>query len=998
MNFKLYQLIPFFLFLVGTSNAQITITDADLVANQEYTWTADNEYILDGYVYIEAGGKLTIEAGTVIKGLESPTTNDAASALIITKDAQIFAVGTATNPIIFTTSEDDGSFVLDETDSGLWGGLVILGNGTVARPGGTDFIEGIPDETRTEFGGGDTPNDTESSGVLKYISIRHGGAELAPGSEINGLTLGGVGSGTEVEYIEVFANSDDGVEWFGGTVNVKHLVVAFCGDDGTDYDFGWRGKGQFWFMIQNDEGNNGGEHDGASPDGQAPYSKPEIYNATYIGAGANSASTKNDNALFFRDNAAGTYANSIFTDFADKALDIEDLPAGEVDSYQNLLNGELVLKNNVWFGFGGGSDLASVVATYPTGDDPTAAGVLSNLVANTNLLVDPAIAGISRTANGQLDPRLNAGSPALTLGATTTDDFFDQTFYHGAFDNSSNWALGWTALDEKGFFGNLVTVIQGETICIKDSDLVGEQTYNWTKNNTYCLDGYVYLEEGGVLNIEAGTTIYGMEEPTTNDAASALIITKGAQIFANGMASQPIVFTAEGVVDGSIFPDETVTGLWGGLVILGNGTVARPGGTDFIEGIPDESRTEFGGGGTPNDAESSGVLKYVSIRHGGAELAPGSEINGLTLGGVGAGTEIDYVEVFANSDDGVEWFGGTVNVKHLAVAFCGDDGTDYDFGWRGKGQFWFMIQNDEGNNGGEHDGASPDGQAPFSKPEIWNATYIGAGVNSGSTKNDNALLFRDNAAGTYANSIFTDFADLALNVEDLPSGELDSYQNLLDGELNLLKNYWYDFGAGTELADIVATYPTGDDPTATGVLNHLTSNNNVLENPIICGIGRTPDASLNPRLAPESSALTGGLTPTDAYFDNVSYHGAFDATTNWLAGWTALEKYGFFTGACDNSTNTDEPFAADRGFVLNQNTPNPAANITTFEYTIPSKSNVNIELYDMHGRLINTFVNTEMTEGIYKFEMNVNNLANGTYFVTLKSNTIILTRKFSVIK
>jgi len=993
-----YALFTFLFLVLGNLTAQITIGDGDLVAGETYNWTNDNEYILDGYVYLEAGGVLNIQAGTVIKGMEVPSTADAASALIITKDAQIFAEGTASQPIIFTSTADDGNLI--EADNGFWGGLIVLGNGTVARPGGSDFIEGIPNESRTEFGGGAIPNDTESSGIIKYISIRHGGAELAPGSEINGLTLGAVGSGTEIDYVEIFANSDDGVEFFGGTVGVKHLVSAFCGDDGTDYDFGWRGKGQYWLMIQReDEGGNGGEHDGAKPDGEAPFSKPTIYNATYIGSGANSGQVDNEFALLFRDNAGGTYANSIFTDFADKALSIEDLAPGEGDSYENLTNGDLVLKNNLWFGFGAGSTLADIVDTYSGGDDPDASEVIASLGNNVNQLADPSIAGISRTADGQLDPRLNAGSPGLTAGATPTDDFFDNVFYHGAFDNSTNWALGWTALDEKGYFGDLVTPIQGQTICVKDGDLVGGQTYFWTKENTYCLDGYVYLEAGGVLNIEAGTTIYGMESPTTNDAASALIIAKDAQIFAEGTAANPIIFTAEAVEDGTITPDETVNGLWGGLVVLGNGTVARPGGSDFIEGIPNESRTEFGGGATPNDTESSGVLKYISIRHGGAELAPGSEINGLTLGAVGSGTEIDYVEIYANSDDGIEWFGGTVGVKHLVSAFCGDDGMDYDFGWRGKGQFWFMIQGeDEGGNGGEHDGAKPDGEAPFSKPTIYNATYIGSGANSGNVDNEFALLFRDNAGGTYGNSIFTDFYDKAISVEDLAPGEGDSHNNLVNGDLNLLNNIWYEFGAGSSLEDIVDTYSGGDDPDASDVIAHLTNNNNTLENPEVCQISRTGDGGLNPILSATSPAANNAGSPADPFFTNVSYSGAFSQGFNWAAGWTALSAYGHFGNECDFDVSTEDLFVANKGFILNQNTPNPAMDLTSFEFVIPTKSDLTIEVYNLNGQLMTTLLKEEVQEGTYNVELNVTNFANGTYVVTLRSDSVVLTRKMTVLK
>ncbi|MEM6964566.1 MAG: T9SS type A sorting domain-containing protein [Bacteroidota bacterium] len=994
----------------------ICVTDNDLLGGQTYNWTNDNTYCLDGYVYLETGSTLNIEPGTVIYGKEVPSNAGEVSTLVITRGATINAVGTATEPIIFTAeSVWDGSIDGDVDVNGLWGGLVILGNAEIARPGGTDVIEGIPEDpqNRTEYGGGANPDNTDNSGTLNYVSIRHGGAELAPMNEINGLTLGGVGSDTEIDFVEVYANSDDGIEWFGGTVNVKHAVVAFCGDDGMDYDFGWRGKGQYWFVIQReDEGNHAGEHDGANPDGQAPFSKPEIYNATYIGSGVGASNTDNDFVFLFRDNAGGTYANSIFTDFAEKAINVEDLDAGSTDpdSRDRVLAGDLVLKNNVWFGFGDGSDLADLVATYPNGDDPSAQYLIDHLVNNTNLLNDPEIASIDRSAGSMmLDPRLDGTSFALSAGDIPTDPFFDVTSYHGAFDNTNNWARSWTALEEYGHFGDLVEPVTGQTICIQDGDLLGGQTYNWTKNNIYCLDGYVYLEAGGVLNIEAGTVIYGMESPTTSAGdVSTLIITKGAQIFAEGNPAEPIIFTAEGVVDGSIAnPDEQDNGLWGGLVILGEAEIGRPGGTDVIEGIPADAqnRTEYGGGANPNNNDDSGSLKYISIRHGGAELAPMSEINGLTLGGVGSGTEIDYVEVFANSDDGIEWFGGTVNVKHAIVAFAGDDGMDYDYGWRGKGQYWFVIQReDAGNHAGEHDGANPDGQNPFSNPEIYNATYIGSGVGASNVDNDFVFLFRDNAGGTYANSIFTEFAEDAINIEDLPaaSTDPDSHDRLLAGDLQLLNNYWYQFGGGDNLSDVVATYADGDDPDASDVVDHLVNNNNIFgnmeaQNPQICGISRVADGGLYPLLGPSSPAITGGITPTDAFFDNVTYHGAFDQNNNWAANWTALEEYGYLASSC-SVVSTNDLFDENQGFILNQNTPNPAIDITTFEYTVPVSSDILIELYDLNGKRLKTLVNDDVYAGTHTVDLSVSNFANGTYFVTLTSNQVVLVRKMTVVK
>jgi hypothetical protein len=234
--------------------AQITITDASINAGETYTMTKDNVYLLDGFVYVESGATLVIEPGTVVKGKVVPSNGtDQTSALIIAKGGKIMAEGTAAEPIIFTGEIDDLSITSDLTaaDNQTWGGLIILGNSIVGEDGGTDVIEGIPSsETRIQYGGND-PMD--NSGILKYVSIRHGGSVLGADNEINGLTLGGVGAGTTIDYIEVFANKDDGIELFGGTVNITHAVVAFCGDDSYDMDESWNGYIQFALSLQGEE-------------------------------------------------------------------------------------------------------------------------------------------------------------------------------------------------------------------------------------------------------------------------------------------------------------------------------------------------------------------------------------------------------------------------------------------------------------------------------------------------------------------------------------------------------------------------------------------------------------------------------------------------------------------------------------------------------------------------------------------------------------------------
>src|SRR5690606_4604462 len=294
------------------------------------TWTAANTYVLVGRVFVLEGCTLTIEPGTVVRGRFNANPDEAA-ALVVTRGAKIDASGTAHAPIVFTAEEDDVAdpFDLTESDRGLWGGVILLGRATINVAGGENNIEGLPaTDPRGLYGGTD---DDDDSGVFRYVSIRHGGAAIDPDNEINGLTMGGVGRGTTVEHVEVFANLDDGFEWFGGTVDTRYLVAAFVGDDNFDYDEGFRGRGPFWFAIHGaDDAGSGGEFDGGTtPEDGQPYAIPVVYNATVIGSGAGSAVSSNDYAMNVRDNAGGRFYNSIFTDFFGRAVQVENLASGE---------------------------------------------------------------------------------------------------------------------------------------------------------------------------------------------------------------------------------------------------------------------------------------------------------------------------------------------------------------------------------------------------------------------------------------------------------------------------------------------------------------------------------------------------------------------------------------------------------------------------------------------------------------------------------------------
>ena len=412
-------LILFCLLLVQVSFAQVIVSDATINAGDTYTMSTGTEYVLDGYVYVEAGATLVIEPGVVVKGAVFPSNGtDLTSGLIISKGAKILAEGTADAPIIFTSELDDLSMTTELTaaDNNTWGGLIILGNSIVGEDGGTDVVEGLPsgaDDPRNIYGGTDV---ADNSGILKYVSIRHGGADIGADNEINGLTLGGVGNGTVIDYIEIFANQDDGIEFFGGSVNVTHAVVGFVGDDSYDMDESWSGYIQFALAVQgvaNGLGDNAIEYDGSEDTDKDPNETGRIYNGTFIGAGAGAENAKSNGLLLKKDGKVQIW-NSIFLN-----------QVGPVFRYD--LAGASAIAGNIVFGYQGALVVGPQSATFDVAE------------------VDPVLGGISNMPDNGLDPRPQAGSIALG-GATATSEGV-ATAYRGAFNGTTNWALGWTAMD-----------------------------------------------------------------------------------------------------------------------------------------------------------------------------------------------------------------------------------------------------------------------------------------------------------------------------------------------------------------------------------------------------------------------------------------------------------------------------------------------------------------------------------------------------------------------
>jgi hypothetical protein len=348
------------------------------VIDEDVTWTADNIYELANRVIVDDGVTLTIEAGTVIKGREGEGIN--ACALMVARGGKINANGTIDNPIIMTSVLDDvmpgerAGSTLDEGDKGLWGGLVILGKAPISVSGATEAqIEGVPaSETLGLYGGADA---ADNSGSIKYVSIRHGGTVLSGGSEINGLTLGGVGSGTTIDNVEIFANVDDGVEFFGGTVNVSNLLISYQGDDGIDIDQAYAGTVDGFLVIHGGDTDEGLEIDG--PEGTANATgKFTLKNGTLIGdpTKAGDVSSLAD----FKSKAQGTIENVIFSGYtAGKKIKIASSYDGGCvatsDAYKNLIDDNLVFTTVQFTGYA--IDVYPASGTCDTAANDTAAGL-----------------------------------------------------------------------------------------------------------------------------------------------------------------------------------------------------------------------------------------------------------------------------------------------------------------------------------------------------------------------------------------------------------------------------------------------------------------------------------------------------------------------------------------------------------------------------------------------------------------------------------------------
>ncbi len=395
---------------------------------EDTTFTAGKEWVLQGGVFVgddTAKTVLTIEPGTKIYGASG-----ALSFLTVRRGSQIIANGQADKPIIFTSAQEAGSRA-----RGDWGGLIINGRAPInSCDTGICEAEG---EGGTGLYGGDDP--TDSSGSLKYVRVEFAGALITSDNELNGIAFQGVGSGTVIDFIQVHMNKDDGIEFFGGTAQAKHVVITGAGDDSIDWTDGWQGKIQYAVVQQySDNGDNGLEADNNGDNNTAsPRSKPTLSNLSIAGVDGGDGS---DVGALLREGTGANISNAIVLGFNDGCLQIDGeetfVNAWDTDA----LSGELTVNNSILH------CATSYIENSDTGF--TAPFTVEDffLTLNTgNLVADPMLTDANPTS-GAPNFLPQTGSPALGTGVAPTDSFFESADFIGAM-GTTDWTTGWTTHD-----------------------------------------------------------------------------------------------------------------------------------------------------------------------------------------------------------------------------------------------------------------------------------------------------------------------------------------------------------------------------------------------------------------------------------------------------------------------------------------------------------------------------------------------------------------------
>lgn len=460
-------------------------------------------------------------------------------------------------------------------------------------------------------------------------------------------------------------------------------------------------------------------------------------------------------------------------------------------------------------------------------------GIVALLMAGT-----ATFTGCSKSTDNPVNPIVNPPVNSGPSNALLADSFFEKVTYRGAF-GTTDWTAGWANFTPK-------TTVYGAATETLAGSITANRTLDASK--VYLLSGFVYVTDGVTLTIPAGTVIRGDQT-----SKGTLVVTRGGKLIAEGTAAKPIVFTSNKAVG------ERAPGDWGGIIVLGKSTNNIPGGTGLIEG---GLTAPFGNHGGTDAADNSGVLKYVRVEFPGIAFQPSNEINGVTFGSVGSATTVDYIQVAYSGDDSFEWFGGTVNAKHLISTANVDDVFDFDNGFSGKLQF-LVGQRDPAlaDQGGQSNGIESDNSekdfvtAPKTRPVISNLTLIGPGKDNVDGKHEYANLWRRGTKMILSNSIFIGFK-FGIDVRNKETSDA-----LTDGSSLIKTNIYQSYTAGR---DVEVGLPNNGSFASVDLLKtYLTANANTIIDETAASALLSAPFSLT---APNFTLKSGSVASTGASF------------------------------------------------------------------------------------------------------------------------------------
>ncbi|MFC3052769.1 hypothetical protein [Kordiimonas pumila] len=858
----------------------------------DVTLTSGNIYQLSGKVVIgvdvgadgtAAAGDpatLTIEPGTVIYG---PSKTDL---LVISRGSKIEAAGTASSPIIFTSALDldlaselgvtpaasYSGLALEEPFTSEWGGIVISGRASINTCNGAGICEAEGEGDSGLYGGDD---DTDDSGTFKYVQVKYAGNPITADDELNGIAFQGVGSGTEIDYVHVHNGADDGVEFFGGTAQVKHLVITGADDDGFDWTQGWRGKAQHVVIIQNPAqpaSDQGIEADNYG-DGNdfLPRAKPRLANFTIVGS--YSKGGESDIGMLLREGTGANIYNTVVSDFGDACLDIDQTSTfTNAGSSATNLTGNLTIQSTLFSSNcktvfkDDGADDAFDLEAYFTNQ--------SNNVVGATSLFNNFINGTAETAVTATD-------------VSAVDTFFVATDYIGAVASTSasdNWTLGWTYGLNPTPECPEATTENSDGACVVSGTITEDLTL--VAGLDYILSGKVVVGvdmgpdassplatgDAATLTVEPGVTVMGA------DLSSYLVVTRGSKLNSNGTADAPVTFTA---IDPDTRDLDTDTSLWGGIVINGRATINTCNGV----GTPCEAEGEGDSGlyGGVDDTDDSGQIFYTRVIYAGNPITADDELNGIAFQGVGSETEIDYLQVHNGADDAVEFFGGTAQAKHLVLTGADDDSLDWTQGWRGKVQHVLIIQNP--NQPATDQGFEADNYGdgndflPRAHPMIANATVLGAGEAGG--ESDIGILLREGTAANLYNIVVADFGDACLDIDQTATFTVSGANaTTLTGDLTM---------ESTLLSTTCATVfkDDGADDVFSVEDWFLGQSNNLVAADTLTATSGGAAFKTYINGATENGVTATDVSAVNSFFDATTYVGAVqNAANDWTAGWT----------------------------------------------------------------------------------------------------------------